>query len=185
MPPKKKKLKRRITLKQLKYIAGKLRGADVSTIEECVINEAKREEHLWLFEDRKALWCCLTGEKRTVLRKLLTDGLLKFSLYDSDCARGGDRQLRLLIKWNCFSGAYAVPSMVSPTSTALWTELTDGYDGTISNDCRSSVMSSIFAALLTVLMRQVDMISCNLFTIRDSSSHQADSPVFPDDDITL
>ncbi len=61
MPPK-KKLKRRMTLKQLKYIAEKLRRADLSTIEECVIKETKKEEQLWLFEERKALWCCLTGQ---------------------------------------------------------------------------------------------------------------------------
>ncbi len=44
---------------------------------------------------------------------------------------------------NCFSGTYAVPSMVSPTSTALWTELTAKM-GTISNDCRSSVIDVIY-----------------------------------------
>ena len=85
-------------------------------------------------------------------------------MYDSDCARGGDRQLRLLIKWNCFSGTYAVPSMVSPTVLA------HHYGQSLQMDMMELYRMIVFAALLK-----------NLFTIRDSSSHQADSPVFPDD----
>ena len=106
-----------------------MRGADLRTIEESVTKEAKKEEHLWIFDERKALWCFLTGEKRPVLRKVLKDGLLRFcTLYDNECARGVDRQLRLLIKWDCFSATYAVEGMTSPTSLALWKELTDGHD---------------------------------------------------------
>ncbi len=54
--------------------------------------------------------------------------------------------------------------MVSPTVLA------HHYGQSLQMDMMELYRMIVFAALLK-----------NLFTIRDSSSHQADSPVFPDD----
>ena len=118
-----------------------LKEADLETIEELVIRGVEKEQHMHCFADRKSFWCYLIGNNGPAFRQLLQDGLFHFcsrNIYEG-CSKGSERILRLMIEWNSFFAKYAVSSL---STGARWEQLTRGYCSTISEDCRSSVMSA-------------------------------------------
>ena len=137
--------RKRLTLGELRSIAKELSKADLDVIQEVVVKEIQKEQHIYVFADRKALWCYLIGERLTAFRDLLKDGVNKFcSLYVGECSKGAERHMRLLLAWNSYSAMYAVSCMTADTSRKQWSKLTSGYPGVISDDCRSAVISSVF-----------------------------------------
>ena len=166
--------KKRLTLKQLKHISEKLKSADLETVTRTVITQAQKEAHLWIFDDRKALFSHVVEKKWDVLQRILEDGLLKFcTLYSDECARGSNRQLKLLLNWMNYSSSYAVESVSKkyPTSARLWKELVSGFSpgAAISKECRSAVMSTLFVALLNTIVQQRNLILNQLHTQCESA----------------
>ena len=147
----------------------------------------QKEQHIYVFEERKELWCYLIRERATAFRDLLLNGIKTFcSLYVSECSKGAERHIRLLLAWNNYCGSYAVNSQSTDTSRKQWINLTNGYSGNISDDCRSAVVSAIFAALFTCIVQQRNMILDKLRTRCESGINQDPSmPVTPDDNATL
>ena len=88
-----------------------------------------------------------------------------------------------VIAWNNYSATYTVASMTTEATRKEWSKLTSGYSCGISDECRSAVMSTVFSALLTYIVRQRDMILDNLRTRYESGIRQDSS--IPVDDVTL
>ena len=63
---------------KLKHISEKLKSADSETVTRTVIAQAQKEAHLWIFDDKKALFSHVVEKKCDVLQRMLEDGLLKF-----------------------------------------------------------------------------------------------------------
>ena len=98
-------------MRELRSIATQLKEVDLDVIQEVVVREVQKEQHIYVFEDRKALWCYLIRERATAFRDLLKNGMNKFcSLYVGECSKGSERHMRLLLAWNNYSGTYAVAS---------------------------------------------------------------------------
>ena len=178
---------KRLTIGELRSISKELKEADIDVIQEVVVREVQKEQHIYVFEDRKALWCYLIRERDTCFRDLLQNGINAFcSLYVGECSKGAERHMRLLLAWNNYSGTYAVHSNSTDASRNLWNKLTSDYAGVISDDCRSAVVSAIFSALWTCIVHQRDLIIDNLKTRCASAIREDPSvPVTPDDDVTL
>ncbi len=179
----------RLSQKELKRIAGQLTNVDLNIMEETVIAEVQKEEHISYFVERKSLWCYLINESnKQNFRYLLQDGLDKFCLiYGNHCVKGADRHLRMIYEWNMFCSSYAVASLASCSSTQRWHELTKGYEKRICEETRSSVMSSILTGMYTFLVRQVkfvlESLECSCQTLL--SHNDTSIPTIPDDDIAL
>ncbi len=140
---------KRLTVRELRNIAKELKNADLDVIQQVVVREVQKEQHVHFFQDRKALWCYLIGSPCVAFRELLKDGINKFcSLYVDECAKGADRHLRLLLAWNNYSATYAVASMSTPASLRLWNKLISGYAGAVPDDCRSAIISFVFSLSL-------------------------------------
>lgn len=173
----------RLTKKERIAIVKQLKEADLETIEELVIRGVEKEQHMHCFADRKSFWCYLIGNNGPAFRQLLQDGLFHFCSIYEGCSKGSERILRLMIEWNSFCAKYAVSSL---STGARWEQLTRGYCSTISEDCRSSVMSAVFATLYTVIVKQRDFILESMQTQCASAIQQAESmSVVPDDDVSL
>ena len=180
--------RKRLALSELRSIARELRKADIDVIQAVVVKEVQKERHIYVFPERRALWCYLIRERSPAFRELLKDEVNKFcSLYVGECSKGAERHIRLLLAWNNYSATYAVASASMSTEATCkeWSKLTSGYSCGISDECRSAVMSSVFSALLTYIVRQRDMILDNLRTRCESGIRQDSSmPVAADDDVT-
>ena len=167
--------RKRLTLHELREIAKKLKDADLDIAQEFVIKEVRKEQHIYLFDDRKALWCYLTGDSTVAFRQLLKDGVNKFcALYTEECAKGADRHLRLLMAWNKYVATYAVPSISTISSSNQWAKLTGGYQCAVSEECRSACLQYSLV-LLDNLRSQCEMALCQEESISVSA----------DDDVTL
>ena len=178
---------KRLTVRELRSIAKELKNADLDVVQQVVIREVQKEQHVHFFQDRKALWCYLIGDSCVAFREVLKDGIDKFCfLYVDQCSKGADRHLRLLLAWNDYGATYAVASMSTPASSRRWSRLLSGYAGAVSDDCRSAVMSVIFSALFTYIVRQRDLILDNLSSRCESAIRKEPAaPVTPDDDVSL
>lgn len=174
-------------MRELRSIAKELKNADLDVVQQVVVREVQKEQHVHFFQDRKALWCYLIGDSCVAFRELLKDGIDKFCfLYVDQCSKGADRHLRLLLAWNNYSATYAVASMSTPASSRRWSRLLSGYAGAVSDDCRSAVMSVVFSALFTYIVRQRDLILDNLSSRCESAIRKEPAaPVTPDDDVSL
>ena len=103
---------KRLTVREVKSIAKELKSADLDTVQQVVVKEVQKEQHIYVFEDKKALWCYLIGDPCVAFRELLRDGISKFcSLYEGECLKGADRHMRLLLAWNNYCATYAVATM--------------------------------------------------------------------------
>ena len=178
---------KRLTVRELRSIAKELKNADLDVVQQVVVREVQKEQHVHFFQDRKALWCYLIGSPSPAFRELLKDGINKFcSLYVDECSKGADKHIRLLLAWNNYSATYTVATMTTQASSRLWNKLTSGYAGAITDDCRSAIMSAVFSALFTFIVRQRDLILDNLSSRCESAIRQEPAtPVTPDDDVSL
>ena len=51
---------KRLTVRELRSIAKELKTADLDVVQQVVIREVQKEQHVHFFQDRKALWCYST-----------------------------------------------------------------------------------------------------------------------------
>lgn len=176
--------RKRTTLskKELKTIAAHIKDADP---EESVIRDVQKEQHLFYFEERKSLWCFLIGSSQQHFRFLLQDGLNTFCyLYGEECVKGKDRHLRLMLAWNAFSSTFATESQATSSSRKRWAGLIEGYPNSVRDECRSAVVSAIFSALYSFLVKQIQLILERLQS-RCETLLSGNSTPLPDDDVAL
>ncbi len=182
----------RLSKKELKTISSVLSNLDVEITEESIIRDVQREHHVAFFEERKSLWCFLIGNhNRPHFRSLVEDGVQKVCvLYGGECVTGKDRHLRVMMAWNAFCSTYAVESKATSLSSKRWDDLTKGYQSNVnvSEASRSCVMSSIFFALYSFLVKQLQLIlqrqesECEKIL---SHINGVSTVITPDDDVSL
>ena len=148
-------------MRELRIIAKELKNADLDVVQQVVVREVQKEQHVHFFQDGKALWCYLIGSPSPAFRELLKDGVNTFcSLYVDECWKGADRHMHsvapCLEQLQCYLRCY--PGMTTQASSRLWNELTSGYAGAITGDCRSAIMSAILLSLFTFIVQQRDLI---------------------------
>ena len=114
---------KRLAIRELRSFANELKNTDLDVVQQVVVSEVQKEQHVHFFQDRKALWC---GRPSVAFREILKDGINNFcSLYVDECSKGADRHLRLLF------ATYAVASMATLSSSMLWSRLVSGFAGAI------------------------------------------------------
>ena len=79
---------KRLTLRELRGIGNELKNADLSVTQEIVVREVQKEQHIYVFDDRKAL-CSIIGDRVVAFLELLKEGIDTFCLlYADQCSRG-------------------------------------------------------------------------------------------------
>ena len=66
------------TVRELRSIAKELKNADLDVVQQVVMRELQKEQHVYFFQGRKALWCYLIGSPSSAFQELLKGGINKF-----------------------------------------------------------------------------------------------------------
>ena len=169
--------------KDIVYISSILKDIDVHIVVKDVIARVELEHHITLFEDRKQLWGYMVKDGRARLCAFIKHCIDAFGKLFKEYCRGSNRQAKLLIEWNNLAGSYAVESLSTLESQRFWEELVSGYHEGVSNECRSTVISTVLNTLYSFAVTQVHLLLTNLAS--NCASNITSLAPEADDDIAL